>query len=76
MVNIADNVWIGSGVTILPGVSVGRDAIVGAGSVVREDVPTGAVVGGIPARILRVRDSTSSHKMAARLANQYHAEHS
>jgi acetyltransferase-like isoleucine patch superfamily enzyme len=44
---------IGSGVTILCGVSIGERAIVGAGSVVTKDVPDGAVVAGNPARILR-----------------------
>ena len=50
-VRIGRNVWIGSGAIILPGVSVGDDAIIGAGSVVTRDVPTGATVAGNPARI-------------------------
>ncbi len=49
-VRIGRNVWIGSGTIILPGVSVGNDAIVGAGSVVTRDVPPGATVMGNPAR--------------------------
>jgi maltose O-acetyltransferase len=49
-VRIGQNVWIGSGAIILPGVSVGDDAIVGAGSVVTRDVPPGATVVGNPAR--------------------------
>ncbi len=47
---IGRNVWIGGGAIILPGVSVGDDAIVGAGSVVTRDVPAGATVVGNPAR--------------------------
>ncbi|HDS1737806.1 MULTISPECIES: sugar O-acetyltransferase [Pseudomonas] len=50
-VNIGNNVWIGGGAIILPGVSIGDDAVVGAGSVVTRDVPAGAVVVGNPARV-------------------------
>jgi len=50
-VRIGQNVWIGSGAIILPGVTVGEDAIVGAGSVVTCDVPEGATVVGNPARV-------------------------
>ena len=47
---IGRNVWIGGGALILPGVTVGDDAIIGAGSVVTRDVPAGATVAGNPAR--------------------------
>jgi maltose O-acetyltransferase len=50
-VHIGANVWIGGGTVILPGVSIGDDAIIGAGSIVTRDVPTGATVVGNPARI-------------------------
>ena len=50
-VTIGSNVWIGSGAIILPGVSIGDDAVVGAGSVVTRDVPPGATVVGNPARV-------------------------
>lgn len=49
-VRIGRNVWIGAGAIILPGVSVGDDALVGAGSVVTRDVPAGTTVVGNPAR--------------------------
>ncbi len=49
-VRIGANVWIGSGAIILPGISVGDDAIIGAGSVVTRDVPSGITVMGNPAR--------------------------
>jgi acetyltransferase-like isoleucine patch superfamily enzyme len=49
---IGDRVWIGTGATILPGTSIGENAVVAAGSVVTADVPGGVVVGGNPARII------------------------
>lgn len=53
---IGDDCWIGSRVTILPGVTLGRGCVVGAGAVVTRDVPAYAVVGGVPARVLKYRD--------------------
>lgn len=55
-VQIEDNVWIGSHAVILPGVTLGRSCIVGAGCVVTRDVPPYAVVAGVPARILRYKN--------------------
>lgn len=52
-VTIGRNVWIGANVTILPGVSIGDDAVVAAASVVTRDVPAGALVLGSPARVVR-----------------------
>ena len=52
-VTIGDNVWIGGGVTIIGGVTIGRNAVVAAGSVVIRDVPPGALVAGNPARVVR-----------------------
>ncbi len=54
-VTIGANVWIGGGAILLPGVTVGDDAIIGAGSVVTRDVPAGATVAGNPARVLPPR---------------------
>ncbi|HRO48537.1 MAG TPA: sugar O-acetyltransferase [Hyphomicrobium sp.] len=50
-ISIGANVWIGSGAILLPGVTIGDDAIIGAGSVVTRDVPPGATALGNPARI-------------------------
>lgn len=52
---IEDDVWIGARVIILPGVHIGIGAVIGAGAVVTKDVPDYAVVGGNPARILKMR---------------------
>lgn len=49
-IHIGRNVWIGGGAIILPGVSIGDDALIGAGSVVSRDVPAGATAFGNPAR--------------------------
>ena len=56
-VEVGSNVWIGYGACILRGVSVGDNSIVGTNSVVTKDVPANAVVAGIPARIIRMRDA-------------------
>ena len=55
-VHIKASAWIGAGATILPGVCVGRHAVVGAGSVVTKDVPDYAVVVGNPARVVKMLD--------------------
>ncbi len=53
---IGNDVWIGGRVTILPGVKIGNGVIIGAGAVVTKDVPDYAVVGGNPAKILKMRN--------------------
>ncbi|MFF8568308.1 DapH/DapD/GlmU-related protein [Streptomyces albidoflavus] len=52
-IDVAENVWIGAGATILPGVSIGRDAVVAAGAVVAEDVPAATLVTGPKATVNR-----------------------
>ena len=52
-VRIGDDVWIGSNVSIMPGVSIGNNVIVAAGAVVTKDVPDNVIVGGVPARVIR-----------------------
>ncbi len=57
---IGDDVWIGERVIILPGVHVGKGAILGAGAVVTKDVPEYAVMGGNPAKVLKYRNTALS----------------
>jgi maltose O-acetyltransferase len=52
-ITIEENVWIGGSAILLPGVTIGRNAVVGAGAVVTKSVPANTVVGGNPARVIR-----------------------
>ena len=52
-IDVAENVWIGAGAMILPGVSIGRDAVVAAGAVVADDVPAASLVAGPKATVRR-----------------------
>ena len=56
-VRIEDNVWIGGGAIILPGVTIGRGSTIGAGSVVTRSIPAGCVAVGNPCRVIRRLDS-------------------
>lgn len=55
-VKIMDNVWLGYGAVITKGVTIGSGAIVGANAVVTSDVPENAIVGGVPAKIIRYKN--------------------
>lgn len=52
-VTIKDNVWIGMGVNILPGVTIGENSVIGAGSVVTKDIPANVIAIGSPCKVLR-----------------------
>lgn len=52
-ITVGDNVWFGASVTVLPGVTIGSDTVIGAGSVVNKDIPSGVVAVGNPCRVLR-----------------------
>ncbi len=52
-VKIGNNVWVGAHATILPGVTIGDNAVIAAGAVVNKDVPANTVVGGVPAKIIK-----------------------
>lgn len=59
-VTICDDVWIGTRAIILPGVTVGKGSVIGAGAIVTKDVPEYAIVGGNPAKVLKYRLDVSS----------------
>ncbi len=52
-INIGHNVWIGAGVHVLPGVTIGDNCVIGAGSVVNRDIPAGSLAAGNPCRVVR-----------------------
>jgi len=52
-INIGDRVWTGLRVTILGGVNIGSDVVIGAGSLVNRDIPSGSVAAGVPAKVIR-----------------------
>ena len=56
-VRVGNNVWIGYGACILRGVTVGDNAVIGTNAVVTKDVPDNAIVGGVPARVIRMRET-------------------
>jgi acetyltransferase-like isoleucine patch superfamily enzyme len=59
-VDVAHNVWIGYGACILRGVSVGENAVIGTSAVLTQSVPANAVVAGVPARVIRMRDAPAT----------------
>jgi maltose O-acetyltransferase len=52
-ITIGDNAWLGGGVIVCPGVAIGRDSVIGAGSVVTRDIPAAVLAVGSPARVVR-----------------------
>lgn len=56
-ISVEDNAWIGANVVILEGVSIGTGAVIAAGAVVTRPVPANAIMGGVPAKVIRYRDS-------------------
>ncbi|RDX17212.1 maltose acetyltransferase, partial [Bifidobacterium longum] len=50
---IGDNVWLGGGVIVCPGVTIGNNSVIGAGSVVTKDIPANVVAVGNPCRVIR-----------------------
>jgi acetyltransferase-like isoleucine patch superfamily enzyme len=60
--SVGHNVWIGYGACLLRGVTVGHNSVIGTNSVVTTDVPENAVVGGVPARLIRMREAPRSFR--------------
>lgn len=52
-IKVGNNVWFGGGVTVVPGVTIGDDVVIGAGSVVTHDIPSGVLAAGNPAKIIK-----------------------
>jgi len=52
-IRVKQKAWIGAGATILPGVTIGRNAVVAAGAIVSKDVPDNTIVGGVPAKLIK-----------------------
>lgn len=73
-VRIGDDVWIGTSAILLPGVSIGKGAIIGAGSVVRRDIPPYAVVIGNPAQVIKYRTDSAGASVSGSFAID-HAAH-
>ena len=63
-VTIGDRVWIGANCSILPGVTIGDNAVIAAGAVVTKDVPANALVGGVPAKLIRMIDNRQKDSAA------------
>lgn len=60
-ITVGDNVWFGGGVQVLPGVTIGSDVVIAAGSVVNRDIPDHVVAGGNPCRVIRPIAETDRH---------------
>ena len=63
-VTVGDNVMIGANAVIIEGVKVGNNAVVAAGAIVTQDVPDNAVVAGVPARVIKMKDEKTNSKTA------------
>jgi maltose O-acetyltransferase len=70
-IKVEDNVWIGANATILPGVTIGKNSIVGAGAVVTKDVPENTIVGGNPAKVIRNITEKDKHEWEAEMKEYY-----
>lgn len=55
-IHIEDGVWIGAHVVVMPGITIGKNSIIGAGSVVTKDIPEGVVAYGVPCKVIRTID--------------------
>ena len=72
--DVGSNVWVGYGACVLRGVRVGDNSVIGTNSVLTKDIPANAVVGGVPARLLRMRDAPSGLRWPDPVAPDPNAE--
>ena len=70
-ITVGDNVWFGGGCRILPGVTIGSNVVIGAGSVVTHDIPSNCVAAGNPCRILRFIDEDGNERKREEKAMEY-----
>ncbi len=63
-IEISDDVWIGANAVVLPNVKIGRGSIIGANAVVTKDVPMYAIVGGVPAKVIKYRFGEKEKQIA------------
>ena len=71
-ITVGDNVWLGGGAIVCPGVTIGEDTVVGAGAVVTRNLPGGVVAAGVPARVIReigARDRVGDPTRASNVAS-------
>jgi acetyltransferase-like isoleucine patch superfamily enzyme len=73
-IKIGDNVWIGAKATITRGVTIGDNAVIGANAVVTRDVPTNAVVGGVPAKLIRIHQNSAARSDRHRQDHRHQLE--
>lgn len=75
-IRIEDDAWLGYGVVVLDGVTIGAGAVVAAGSVVSNNIPANAIAGGIPARVIRSREHERSEEAATKSVSKADPEKS
>ena len=67
-ISIGKNCWIGAKVTILDGVHIGDNCVIAAGAVINKDMPNNAVIGGVPARVIRSRNTKDANNSSQRMS--------
>ncbi|KAK7683964.1 hypothetical protein QCA50_012940 [Cerrena zonata] len=63
-ISIGHNVWFGANITVLPGITIGNNAVIGAGSLVNKDIPDNAIAVGVPAKVIKIMKLSDEHDNA------------